>query len=80
MAITAKVKVQSKNEFLSNSTSDSKETGVQLSFTVNYANGANKEWAKYTPSLTLQMTVKPEVAEKFAIGDNYTLTFTPDED
>lgn len=80
MAITAKVKLYGKDEKLSNSTSDSKETGVVLSFNANYANGANKEWAKYTPALNFTMTVKPEIAARFEIGGNYTVTFTPDED
>jgi hypothetical protein len=80
MAVTAKVKVQGKHEYLSNSTSDSKETGVKLDFVANYANGANKEWAKYTPSLSFSMVVKPEIAAKFNIGDNYTLTLERDED
>lgn len=80
MAITAKVKLARKNEYLSNSTSGSKETGVELSFGANYANGANKEWAKYTPSLNFTMVVKPEVAAAFEIGGNYTVSFTPDED
>lgn len=80
MSITAKVKVQGKHEYLSNSVSADAETSVKLDFVANYANGANKEWAKYTPSLNFSLNVKPEVAAKFNIGDNYTVTFKLDEE
>lgn len=35
----------------------------------------NAEWARYTPALSLQITVKPEV--EFEVGASYTLTFEP---
>lgn len=51
---------------------------VSLGFQADYEDGRNKEWAKYTPGLSLTMGVKPEVAEHFAVGQAYTLTFDPD--
>jgi len=71
-AITAKV-------FLSGKT-PSGDGQTTLGFTADYADGANKEWAKYTPSLALTMTVLDEVAEKFGEhGARFTLTFEPNE-
>lgn len=70
-AITAKV-------FLSGESSNG-DGQTNLQFTADYADGANKEWAKYTPSLSLSMTVLDEVAEKFGpYGSKFTLTFEPD--
>lgn len=48
----------------------------QLSFTADYADGANKEWAKYTPSLNFQMVVLDEVAEDIAYGDKFDVLFS----
>lgn len=54
---------------------------TSLSFTADYADGANKEWAKYTPALALNMTVLDEVAEKFGpYGSKFDLIFVPRED
>lgn len=47
-----------------------------LSFTADYADGANKEWAKYTPSLNVSMTVLDEVAEGINYGDKFDVVFT----
>lgn len=52
---------------------------VQLEFGADYADGRNKEWAKFTPGLSLTLTVKPEVAGHFEQGGHYTLTFTPED-
>lgn len=49
---------------------------VSLQFRPDYAEGRNAEWAKATPGLALGMTVKAEIAEDVAVGDEYTLTFT----
>lgn len=65
MATTAKLALSSKT--------DNNEQ-VQLSFVPDYADGRNKEWAKYTPSLSLVMNVLPEVAEKFISGQAYVMT------
>lgn len=71
MQITAKVTCSAKQES-GNQTS--------LSFVPDYADGRNKEWSLYTPSLSLSMTVKNEVAANFEQGKPYTLTFEPTED
>lgn len=52
---------------------------VVASFSANYAGGKNSEWAIYTPSLQLAMTLKGEIADRFTIGQEYTLTFEPSE-
>lgn len=69
--ITAKVQLQAKQE---------QGDQVLLTFVPDYADGRNKEWAKYTPGLHLTMGVLPEVAERFEPQGKYTLTFTPSED
>lgn len=72
MAVTAKVVLQS---------AEQTPNGTQLTFNADYADGRNKEWAKYTPTLSLQMVVKDEVAdEHFDVHSAYTLTFEPNED
>jgi hypothetical protein len=73
--ITAKVMLNSKME---SGVGDNRN--VALSFSANYADGKNAEWAIWTPNLALTMTVKGEVADKFVIGQEYTLTFSEDED
>lgn len=73
MSVTAKV-------FLSGKTPNGQDE-MYLAFTADYADGANKEWAKYTPSLTLNMVVLNEVADQFGeYGSKFTLTFEPSED
>ena len=61
-----------------------KDTGwqdsVALTFSPDYADGRNAEWAQATPSLSLTMTVKAEVAEHFELNGKYTLTFEPSDD
>jgi len=52
---------------------------VQLVFAPDYNDGRNKEWSRYTPALSLTMSVLPEVAERFEQGAAYTLTFEPNE-
>lgn len=71
MQVTAKVKLDRKDEGAGQ---------VSLAFSPDYADGRNAEWAAYTPALSLQMTVKPEVATHFEQGKPYTLTFEPTED
>ena len=53
---------------------------VALEFQPDYNDGRNKEWAKYTPGLSLSMTVKGEVAEQFQLGEAYTLSFSKNDD
>jgi len=49
-----------------------------ITFSPDYADGRNKEWAAATPALSLTMTVKESAAEHFTPGGAYTLTFTLD--
>lgn len=71
MQVTAKVTCSAKQE---------NGDQTSLSFVPDYADGRNKEWSLYTPSLSLSMTVKNEVAAHFEQGKPYTLTFEPSED
>lgn len=69
MATTAKVKLVGWTEV-----DDGKQ--VSLSFSPDYEDGRNKEWAKYTPALSLSMVVKTEVANaNFEKNGAYLLTF-----
>lgn len=55
---------------------------VGLEFHANYTtdpDDPNKQWAKYTPALSICMTVIPEVAERFKVGAAYLLTFEAEE-
>lgn len=56
------------------------EGSTTLSFAPDYADGRNAEWAKYTPSLSLTMTVKGEVGDRFEAGKPYTLQFVESTD
>jgi hypothetical protein len=71
--ITAKVTLQSKHE-----SGTGTERQVVAAFTANHGSGVNAEWARYTPSLSLSMSLKGDVADKFVIGQAYTLTFEED--
>ncbi len=68
--ITARVKVHYKNG----------ENPVSVSFLPDYADGRNREWANATPSLSLSMVLKPEVAAMFEMGEAIELTFTRSPD
>lgn len=68
--ISAKIKLQGKNE---------NNDQVTLTFVPDYADDRNKEWAKYTPALSLSLSVLPEVAERFEEGAAYTLLFEKSE-
>lgn len=72
MSTTAKIFLWDKSE-----PSDGQ---VTLSFNADYADGKNKEWSKYTPSLNLGMTVLEEVAADWNAGDHFTLTFDKSEE
>lgn len=73
--VTAKVKVWTKNE---NGEGDGRQATV--TFGPDYADGRNKEWSLYTPSITLTMLLKGDVADKFQLGKSYTLTFEESEE
>jgi hypothetical protein len=68
MAITAKVRC-----------SGSVNHGDQVGYTfaADYSDeqgrAINAEWARYTPGITVSITVKPEIV--FEVGKSYTLTF-----
>ncbi len=73
--ITAKVKVTSKIT----QAPGTEHEQVAIGFSPDYDDGRNKEWALYTPALSLSMTVKPSVADQFEPGQAFTLVFEPDE-
>lgn len=76
MDVTAKVVLSSRSTQQEGTAFES----VLLGFMPDYADGRNKAWSVATPSLSLSMTVKPEVADHFRQGAAYTLTFSPNED
>ena len=49
--------------------------GTTVSFYPDYQGEENKEWANATPSLSVQMVVRNDVAEKFEQGGSYMITF-----
>lgn len=69
--ISAKIKLQAKN--VANEGTAGED--VQLLFEADYEDERNKEWARFTPALSVAMQVVPEVAEKFKEGQAYTLYF-----
>jgi hypothetical protein len=50
-----------------------------LSFMPDYNDGRNKEWAKYTPALSLGMSVLESVADLFAVGQTLIMTLEDSE-
>jgi hypothetical protein len=71
MGVTAKIKCQSKSE-----TGEGDTRQVTVSFGADYADDRNKEWALYTPGLSLTMGLRGTVADHFEVGTAYTLTFS----
>jgi hypothetical protein len=69
MAVTAKVKCSNKRPVWSH------DGAYILDFAPDYGDGRNAEWAEATPALSLNMTVKGDVADAFEPGEAYTLTF-----
>ena len=69
MAITAKVKCVARVSADLNGDHD------VVRFQPDYDDDRNKEWAKYTPALSLSMNVRKDVP--FEVGTAYTLTFEP---
>lgn len=57
------------------------EAQAEIRFHAVYGNGeANKDWSKWTPSGELKMMVtNPAAIEKFELGKEYYLDFTPAE-
>jgi hypothetical protein len=73
--VTAKVTCHMKN-----ATGDGDKRQVAVSFLPDYADGRNKEWSLYTPALSLSMTLRGDVADRFEVGKAYTLQFVESED
>lgn len=73
--ITAKLKCTSK-EPVGQPAEDPADQQWMLVFGPDYDDGANAEWALYTPALSLSMTVKASVAEEYAVGQPWDLAFT----
>lgn len=48
-----------------------------LAFAADYNDSQNKEWSKYTPSLSINMNVIDDVANHFKAGELYLVTFEP---
>jgi len=72
--VTAKIFCASKTE-----TGELDERQATVTFAPDYADGRNKEWALYTPGLSLTMGLRGAVADRFEVGKVYTLTFAPEE-
>jgi hypothetical protein len=75
MSITAKVRLASK---VQSGADDDPNRTAQLTFAADYTDGRNKEWAAATPALSLVMTVRGDVADRFEPGRAFTLTFDED--
>ncbi len=71
--VTAKVIVTGKNE-----TGEGEDRQATVSFAPDYQDGRNKEWARWTPGLSLTIGLKGEVADRFETGQAFLLTFTPE--
>lgn len=54
---------------------ESRDGQTQLNFNADYSDELNKEWSKYTPALSVSMTVLDSVADNFLQGKQYLLTF-----
>lgn len=68
--VTAKIKCTSKTP-----TGDPDDPQAIVSFSPDYADDRNKEWSRYTPAMSLSMTLRGSVADRFAVGEAYTLQF-----
>lgn len=74
MSVTAKIICNSKQE-----SGDGDDRTVNVSFGADYADDRNKEWARWTPGLSLTMGLRGAVADRFEVGKPYLLTFTPED-
>lgn len=73
--ITAKVRCSTKNE-----SGEGDDRYADVSFTPDYADGRNKEWAVATPGLSLHMRLNGRAADLFEQGKAYELQFVESED
>lgn len=60
-------------------TGEGDDRQVTVTFGADYADGRNKEWSLHTPTLSLTMTLKGAVADRFEAGKAYTLQFVEEE-
>lgn len=74
MNVTAKIVCQTKLE-----SGEGEDRQVTTTFVPDYNDGRNKEWARWTPGLSLTMGLRGSVADQFEVGSAYTLTFAPEE-
>jgi hypothetical protein len=51
---------------------------VGLTFTPDYQDDRNKEWAEATPALSLTMSVKKDLERLFTAGRSYTMYLEDD--
>lgn len=72
--VTAKVVCSSKAE-----SGEGENRQAVLGFRADYDDGRNKEWSRYTPNLSLSMTVKGTVGDLFEQDARYTLQFIAEE-
>ena len=77
--VTAKVKLGAKTPYKVRIDGEDVVDQIGLNFYADYEDGRNKAWAKYTPAISVTMTVKPEVAEWFNEGESFTLAFMHSE-
>jgi hypothetical protein len=68
--VTAKITCTNKTE-----QGEGEHRQVNVSFGADYADGRNKEWALYTPGLSLMMGLRGPVADRFEVGKSYELRF-----
>lgn len=73
--VTAKVLCQNKAE-----SGEGEDRTVNVTFVPDYADDRNKEWARWTPGLSLSIGLKGAVADRFEQGKAYTLTFAESDD
>lgn len=72
--ITAKIICHTKQE-----TGEGDDRQADVLFVPDYNDGRNKEWARWTPGLSLSMGLRGSVADQFEVGRAYTLTFEPED-
>lgn len=69
--ITAKVRVNGMGPLVNG------QAGINL--VADYLDGRNKEWAQFTPHLSIAMTIKEGLEKKFGVGQAFKLVFIPEE-
>lgn len=74
-AVSAKIVCQSKME-----SGEGDDRTVTVTFVPDYADGRNKEWARWTPGLGLTMGLKGAVADHFELQGKYTMILEETED